>query len=68
VSGQLHVPIASHPPLHIVEEAGWAPEPVWQLWREENLFSLPGIEPQFLGHPAHSLVAIPTELLGSLIK
>jgi hypothetical protein len=38
VSGQLHAPVP------IGYEAGWAPKPVWTLWREENLFSLPGIE------------------------
>jgi hypothetical protein len=52
-------------PAHIVDEAGWVPEQVWPLWREEHFFSLSGIEPQFLGHPAHSVVAIATELLGS---
>jgi hypothetical protein len=29
---------------------------------EKNLFPLPGIEPQLVGRPAHSLVAVPTEL------
>jgi hypothetical protein len=38
-------------------------EPVWTLWKKwRNFLLLPGIEPQFLVHPAHSLVAIPTEL------
>jgi hypothetical protein len=35
VSGQLHAPAASppgkEPPVPIVYEAGWAPEPVWTL-------------------------------------
>jgi hypothetical protein len=29
---------------------------------EESLLPLPGIDPQLLGRPAHSLVAAPTEL------
>jgi hypothetical protein len=40
VSGQLHAPAASppekEPPVPIVWEAGWAPEPVWTTWRREN--------------------------------
>jgi hypothetical protein len=39
------------------EEVGWAPEPALSFFREEmNLLSLPGMEPQFLGRPVHSLV------------
>jgi hypothetical protein len=30
--------------------------------REKNLLSCPGIKHKLLGHPAHSLVIIPTEL------
>jgi hypothetical protein len=29
-------------------EAGWAPEPVWMIWRREKLFLLPGIESRFV--------------------
>jgi hypothetical protein len=40
VSGQLHVLTVllsgKEPPISIVEEAGWAPEPVWTLWRREK--------------------------------
>jgi hypothetical protein len=32
-SGQLHDPAT----LLIGQEAGWAPEPVWTLWREKPL-------------------------------
>jgi hypothetical protein len=34
VSGQLHAPAT----LPIAEEAEWAPEPVWTLWRGEKYF------------------------------
>jgi len=30
----------------IEQKAGWAPEPVWTLWRRQNLLSLPGFKPQ----------------------
>jgi hypothetical protein len=33
------------PPVPIVQEAGWAPEPVWTQI-EEKSFALPGIEPR----------------------
>jgi hypothetical protein len=40
VSGQLHAPAAltpgQEPPAPNVYEAGWAPEPVWTLWRREK--------------------------------
>jgi hypothetical protein len=38
MNGQLHAPAAS-PPVHIEYEAGWAPEPVWTIWRRENSWS-----------------------------
>ena len=46
-------------PVHIVQEAGWAPGPVWT--GTENLAPT-GIRSPFL--PACSPVAIPTELPG----
>jgi hypothetical protein len=40
VSGQLHsqaaLPPGEEPPVPIGQEAGWAPEPVWTMWRREN--------------------------------
>jgi hypothetical protein len=42
-SGQLHIPAALPPgkelPVPIREEAGWALEPVWMLWRKEKSVS-----------------------------
>jgi hypothetical protein len=37
VSGQRHAP-GKGPPVPIVQEAGWAPEPVWKQRLEEKLF------------------------------
>jgi hypothetical protein len=41
MSGQLHVPVAfptgKQPPVPTGQEAGWAPGPVWTLWRQTNL-------------------------------
>jgi hypothetical protein len=40
VNVELHaqavLPLEKEPPLPIVEEAGWAPEPAWTLWRKEK--------------------------------
>jgi hypothetical protein len=56
VSGQLHVPAAlssgKEPPVSIVYEIGWTPEPVWTTWRK--LLTLPELELGPLGSPAHS--------------
>jgi hypothetical protein len=60
VSGQRHAPAAllppgKGPPVPIVLETGWAPEPVWtQRLEEKNPFPLPGIEPRSPGRPARS--------------
>jgi hypothetical protein len=45
LSGQRHAPAAllppgKGPPVPIVQEAGWAPEPVWTQRLEENSFRL----------------------------
>jgi hypothetical protein len=49
VSGHRHAPAALYPgegpPEPIVQEAGWAPEPVWTQRLEEKSLALPGIEP-----------------------
>jgi hypothetical protein len=42
------------PPVHIVQEAGWAPEPVWTQRLEENPLPPPGIEPRSPGRPSRS--------------
>jgi hypothetical protein len=43
------------PPVPIVQEAGWAPEPVWtQRIEEKTLSPVPGIEPRSPGRPARS--------------
>jgi hypothetical protein len=59
VSGQRHAPAAllppgKVPPVPIVQEAGWAPEPVWTQRLEEKSFAPPGIEPRSPGRPARS--------------
>jgi hypothetical protein len=59
VSGQHHAPAAllppgKGPPVPIVQEAGWAPEPVWTQRLEENPLPPPGIEPRSPGRPARS--------------
>jgi hypothetical protein len=52
VSGQRHAP-GKGPPVPIVQEAGWAPEPVWTQRLEEKS-PLPEIEPQSPGRPVRS--------------
>jgi hypothetical protein len=52
VSGQHHAPAALLPQLPIVQEAGWALEPVWTQRIEEKSFAPPGIEPRSLSYPA----------------
>jgi hypothetical protein len=39
------LPLAKGPPVPIVQEAGWTPEPVWTQSSEENLLPLLGIKP-----------------------
>jgi hypothetical protein len=59
VSGQSHPGHAlspgKGPPVPIVQEAGWAPEPVWtQTLEGKSLASLPGIKPRSPSRPVHS--------------
>jgi hypothetical protein len=59
VSSQHHdsaalLPPGKGPPVPIVQEAGWAPEPVWTQRIEEKSFALPEIEPRSPGRPARS--------------
>jgi hypothetical protein len=42
VSGQRHAPAALLPPVPIVQEAGWAPEPVWTQRLEDKSFAPAG--------------------------
>jgi len=40
VNNQLHAPVTLLPekatPVPIEEDPGWAPEPVWMLWRRQD--------------------------------
>jgi hypothetical protein len=42
VSGRIHAPATSverkSPPVLILQEAAWAPEPAWTLWGREKLY------------------------------
>jgi hypothetical protein len=42
VSGQRHAPGRALPPVPIVQEVGWAPEPVWTQRLEEKSFAPAG--------------------------
>jgi hypothetical protein len=42
------------PPVPIVQEAGWVPEPVWTQARGNILLPLPGKEPRLPGRPVRS--------------
>jgi hypothetical protein len=50
------LPPGKGPPVTIVQEAGWAPEPVWTQRLEENPLPLPGIEPRSPGRPVRSQI------------
>jgi hypothetical protein len=71
VSGQFHASAASfpgnHPPVPFLYEACWASEPVWMLGLGNYILPLPGIELQFHGRPARSLVGTPDEMIFKLI-
>jgi len=58
--GQLHVPAAvfAREKTDCISETGcWmrARVPVWQIWRDQNLLLLLGIDPRFLGRGARTL-------------
>jgi hypothetical protein len=55
-------PEEKDPPVPILWEAGWDPEPVVYVMEEKDLLTLPVIEPWHLSRPARSLIAILTEL------
>jgi hypothetical protein len=48
------LPPEKGPPVPIVQEAGWASEPVWTQRLEEKSLPLPGIEPHSPGRPVCS--------------
>jgi hypothetical protein len=48
------LPPGKGPPVPIVQEAGWAPEPVWTERLEGKSFASAGIEPRSPGRPVHS--------------
>jgi hypothetical protein len=61
VSGQRHARAAPYPrgedPGTIVQEAGWAPEPVWtQRLEEKSSLPPPGMEHLSPGRPVRSQV------------
>jgi hypothetical protein len=43
-------------------EGWWVPEPVWTIWRRENLVTIPEIERRITLHPFPTLVTKPNEL------
>jgi hypothetical protein len=60
VSGQLHTPAAlpsREGPQYPLDRKLCGSQS--RFGEEKNLFSLPGIDPHFLGHPGRSVVAIP---------
>jgi len=66
VGGQPHamasVPQRKETMELIEQEAGWGLRVGQGIWMREYLSPLPCSEPHFLGHPASSLVSIPTTL------
>jgi len=55
--------------LELIEQvAGWGLRVGRGIWIREYLLPLPCSEPHFLGHPANSLVTIPTTTLSHQSK
>jgi hypothetical protein len=48
------LPPGKGPPVPIVQEAGWTPEPVWTQRLQEKSFAPAGIEPRSPCRPARS--------------
>jgi hypothetical protein len=55
-------PVESAPPIPFNRRLGGPQKRSGRYGEENNPLPLPGIEPRFLGRPAHSLVTIPTAL------
>jgi len=51
-----------YPPNTHQYDARWATQAVWRFGEKIHLMLLLGIEPQFLRHPAYSLVTTQSEL------
>jgi hypothetical protein len=64
VTGQLHAPAALLPN---VDEAGWFPESVWNLWRRETFLAPAENGTPIPGSSARSLVSI-LSYAGSFMK
>jgi hypothetical protein len=63
--GRALAPLGHPPPpklgpcsVSIDSDAGWAPQPVWPLWRQENLLPVLRIELWFLGRLARSHITL----------
>jgi hypothetical protein len=63
LSCQIHAPSlytrGNKPQVPTPQETGWAPEPVWTLWR--NFLPLPVMKLRFLGRPALYSLRYPTD-------
>jgi hypothetical protein len=56
------LPSEKQPSLAMVEEGGWASQPVWMLWRRERSLAPVGKRTQGFGYQACSPVTKPTGL------
>jgi hypothetical protein len=62
-----HFNMREQPPIHTKQVARWVQSWYGRFEMEKYLLHLLGIEPQFLSHPTHELVAILTTLFQHLI-